>query len=54
MTTQTPTPTGEFPAVQSPGIVAGGSCAAEAEFATREGADDPRTSVVDGHAPKDV
>ena len=54
MTTQTPTPTGEFPAVQSPGIVAGGSCAAEAEFATRDGADDPRTSVVDGHAPKDV
>ncbi|MGO1225792.1 MAG: DHA2 family efflux MFS transporter permease subunit [Brachybacterium sp.] len=54
MTTYTPTPTGEFPAVQSSGIVAGGSSAAEAEFATRDGADDPSTTVVDGRAPKDV
>ncbi|MGO1896780.1 MAG: DHA2 family efflux MFS transporter permease subunit [Brachybacterium sp.] len=54
MTTQTPTPTGEFPAVESPGIVAGGSAAAEAEFSTRDGADDPSTTVVDGHAPVSV
>ena len=54
MTTHTPTPTGEFPAVESPGIVAGGSAAAEAEFSTRDGADDPSTTVVDGHAPASV
>ncbi|GAA1487884.1 MDR family MFS transporter [Brachybacterium sacelli] len=41
-------PTGEFPAVESPGIVAGGSASAEAEAATRDGADDPGTTVVGG------
>ncbi|QNN82886.1 DHA2 family efflux MFS transporter permease subunit [Brachybacterium sp. Z12] len=54
MTTHTPTPTGEFPALEAPGIVAGGSAAAEAEFSTRDGADDPSTTVVDGHAPASV
>ncbi|MGO1407705.1 MAG: DHA2 family efflux MFS transporter permease subunit [Brachybacterium sp.] len=54
MTTSTPTPTGELPALETPGIVAGGSSSAEAEMATRDGADDPRTTVVDGHAPATV
>ena len=44
-------PTGEFPALESSGIVAGGSASAEAEQATRDGADNPSTSVVDGKAP---
>ncbi|WP_114854440.1 MDR family MFS transporter [Brachybacterium sp. YJGR34] len=47
-------PTGEFPAVDAPGIVAGGSSSAESELATRDGADDPQTTVVDGQVPADV
>ncbi|WP_193105756.1 MDR family MFS transporter [Brachybacterium sp. FME24] len=47
-------PTGEFPAVESHGIVAGGSASAEAEYATRDGADNPATTVVDGRAPSSV
>jgi len=54
MTTSTPTPTGELPALEMPGIVAGGSASAEAELATRDGADDPRTTVTDGRAPTSV
>ncbi|MDN5688904.1 MAG: DHA2 family efflux MFS transporter permease subunit [Brachybacterium sp.] len=49
--TSTRQPTGEFPAVESPGIVAGGAASAEAEAATRDGADDPDTTVTDGRAP---
>src|SRR5690625_7380886 len=44
-------PTGEFPALEASGIVAGGSASAEAEQATRDGADNPATSVADGKAP---
>lgn len=54
MRTHPATPTGEFPAVETPGIVAGGSASAEAEQATRHGADDPRTTVADGHVPASV
>src|SRR5690625_6067341 len=44
-------PTGESPALEASGIVAGGSASAEAEQATRDGADNPATSVADGKAP---
>ncbi|NMA76443.1 MAG: DHA2 family efflux MFS transporter permease subunit [Actinomycetales bacterium] len=54
MSTHTPTPTGELPALETPGIVAGGSSAADAEAAARSGADDPSTTVTDGHAPASV
>lgn len=43
-------PTGEFPAIEASGIVAGGSASAEAEQAAREGADDRSNSVVEGQA----
>ncbi|MGP5125591.1 MDR family MFS transporter [Brachybacterium tyrofermentans] len=49
--TSTRQPTGEFPAVDAPGIVSGGSASADAEYATRDGADNPGTSVKDGRAP---
>ncbi|MGP9845152.1 MDR family MFS transporter [Brachybacterium sp. 107] len=49
--TSTRPPTGEFPAVDAPGIVSGGSASADAEYATRDGADNPGTTVKDGRAP---
>ncbi|MGP9538032.1 MDR family MFS transporter [Brachybacterium sp. AOP43-C2-M15] len=49
MRASTPTPTGELPALDTPGIVAGGAASADAADATRDGADDPTTTVHDGH-----
>ncbi|HIY23286.1 MAG TPA: DHA2 family efflux MFS transporter permease subunit [Candidatus Brachybacterium merdigallinarum] len=51
MSVSSPTPTGELPAVEVPGIVAGGEASADAEAATRGGADDPATTVRDGNPP---
>lgn len=51
MTTSTPTPTGELPALEMTGVAAGGAPSAEAELAAR---DDSRTTAQDGHSPAGV
>src|SRR5690625_4167189 len=44
-------PTGEVAALEASGIGAGGAASAAAEQPTRDGADNPATSVADGKAP---